>query len=597
MLKLKLFQRVETDTIRRTVSIYKQETMGDRKALLLGAIFITSQNFLNTVLLPLLISFFTQALIVHKESLRTPLVLLAGMVVCSVLAVIAGHIGFPALFNHEERIATKLHERSMHGLLAHSYSFFANNKVGALAGDTNTFSRSYIAVMDTVFLQANSILVNFVASLVIVAFIAPAMLPVLVLLTVVIVYESLRSYSSRSEYRNERKELQSKLFGTIADILGNQALVRMFGKAGHETAKVVRQRQHIEKTAHKEIAILQASSEVRLAYLFGFQTLTMALCLVLVHKNLLSVAALIFIITYLGRVTGSLFSINGIVRTLEQAFLDASKVTEILGMPVEITDRPDAVQLQVRKAVIALSDVSFAYNDAPDKPVIHNLTLTIPHGERLGLVGRSGGGKSTLTHLLLRYMDVTGGAITVDGQNIADVTQDSLRENISYVPQDSFLFHRSLRDNIAYGRKGATDKDILEAARKANALGFIEELPRGLDTIVGERGVKLSGGQRQRIAIARAILKDAPILILDEATSALDSESEVLIQDALWKLMEGRTAIVIAHRLSTIQKMDRIIVLDHGRIVEEGSHKELVNKKNGTYAKLWAHQSGGFIEE
>jgi ATP-binding cassette subfamily B protein len=197
---------------------------------------------------------------------------------------------------------------------------------------------------------------------------------------------------------------------------------------------------------------------------------------------------------------------------------------------------------------------------------------------------------------LLRFSDIDTGAIVIDGQNITTITQDDLRQQIAYVPQEPLLFHRSIHENIAYGKPEATEAEVRDAAEKANALEFIEKLPQGFETLVGERGVKLSGGQRQRIAIARAILKDAPILVLDEATSALDSESERLIQAALWELMKGRTAIVIAHRLSTIQRMDRIVVLDNGVIIEEGSHNQLL-KQNGTYAKLWAHQSGGFIEE
>jgi len=212
------------------------------------------------------------------------------------------------------------------------------------------------------------------------------------------------------------------------------------------------------------------------------------------------------------------------------------------------------------------------------------------------LVGHSGSGKTSLTKLLLRFRDVDGGEIAIDGQNIVEISQNDLREAISYVPQEPMLFHRSIRENIAYGKSGITDEEIAEAARKAHALEFIQKMPKGFETLVGERGVKLSGGQRQRVAIARTILKDAPILLLDEATSALDSESEILIQDALWKMMQGRTAIVIAHRLSTVQKMDKIIVLHDGKIIEQGSHKELLTRK-GAYAKLWAHQSGGFIED
>jgi len=228
---------------------------------------------------------------------------------------------------------------------------------------------------------------------------------------------------------------------------------------------------------------------------------------------------------------------------------------------------------------------------------MHYANLRLGCGKRSAVVGASGSGKTTLTKLLLRFADIDSGKITIDGQDISEVTQASLRAKIAYVPQEPLLFHRSVCENIAYGRPDATDTEIEEAAKKAGAYDFIVGLKDGFDTMVGERGIKLSGGQRQRVAIARAILKDAPILVLDEATSALDSESEALIQKSLETLMENRTSIVIAHRLSTIAKLDRIIVLKNGKIVEDGSHDELINKKRGGYAKLWARQSGGFIEE
>jgi ATP-binding cassette subfamily B protein len=214
----------------------------------------------------------------------------------------------------------------------------------------------------------------------------------------------------------------------------------------------------------------------------------------------------------------------------------------------------------------------------------------------VGLVGRSGGGKSTLTQLLLRMMDIDAGTIRIGGQDIARLRQADLRGIIAYVPQEPAMFHRSLRENIAFARPGATDAEILDAARAAHVTEFAENLPEGFDTLVGERGVKLSGGQRQRVALARAILRDAPILLLDEATSALDSESEVLIQEALWRIMAGRTALVVAHRLSTVARMDQLVVLDRGEIIEQGTHEELL-RREGTYARLWQHQSGGFLED
>jgi ABC-type multidrug transport system fused ATPase/permease subunit len=233
--------------------------------------------------------------------------------------------------------------------------------------------------------------------------------------------------------------------------------------------------------------------------------------------------------------------------------------------------------------------------DYQDNKVFQQLNLTIAAGQRLGLVGPSGAGKSTFVSLLLRQYDIESGSIEIDGQNIAEVTQDSLRAAIAVVPQEPALFHRTIRENIAYGKPDATDEEIIEVAKKAYAHDFITSLPLGYDTLVGERGVKLSGGQKQRIAIARAMLKNAPILILDEATSALDSESEVEIQKALHILMVGKTVIAIAHRLSTLREMDRIIVLENGAIAEDGTHDTLLTY-GGTYARLWAHQAGGFLE-
>jgi ATP-binding cassette subfamily B protein len=451
-------------------------------------------------------------------------------------------------------------------------------------------------VMDSLFLQASPIVVSYITSLVIVAFIAPIMLPILLLLTVLIVWNALYSFSLRAKYRNERKELMSKLFGNTADVLGNQTLVRMFGRSSNEVKGLTKQRRKIEDLAASEITIAENGAGSRLAILFVFQIATLLICMYLVSHSLLSIAALIFIITYLGRITNSMYSINSVIRTLEQAFIDSAKVTEIIYKTPEVRDIPHAATMKVKDASIEFKNVEFSYEEAREQIVFKNLNLSIKSGQSIGLVGRSGGGKSTLTHLLLRYMDIDKGHILIDGQDIAMVTQNSLRDNIAYVPQDPYLFHRSLRDNIAYGKPDATDAQIIAAARQAYALEFIDKLPNGLDTIVGERGVKLSGGQRQRIAIARAILKDAPILLLDEATSALDSESEIYIKQALEQLMKNRTSIVIAHRLSTIAKLDRIIVLDKGTIVEDGSHSELL-KRNKIYGKLWNHQSGGFLEE
>lgn len=289
-------------------------------------------------------------------------------------------------------------------------------------------------------------------------------------------------------------------------------------------------------------------------------------------------------------------SMHAMMQRINRALGDAVEMTRVLDEPRLVADDPDAPELKVTEGAIDFEHLSFAYRDAAaGDSVFDDLTLHVPAGQRVGLVGKSGSGKTTLTKLLLRLDDVQGGRVLVDGQDVSRCTQQSLRRQVAYVPQEALLFHRSIRENIAYGRPDATDEQIREAARLANALEFIDRLPHGFDTMVGERGVKLSGGQRQRVAIARAILTDAPILVLDEATSALDSESEALVQEALENLMRGRTSIVVAHRLSTVAALDRIVVLADGEIVEDGTHVQLV-EAGGEYASLWSRQTGAFLE-
>ena len=309
----------------------------------------------------------------------------------------------------------------------------------------------------------------------------------------------------------------------------------------------------------------------------------------------LSISTLVLIVNYSQNIMGDLWNIHSVFKSFNRIFGDAYEMTEILDMPDDVVDLPDAKALKVTAGAVAFDDITFRHHDAK-APIFANFTLDVQPGERIGLVGISGSGKTTLTKLLLRFADVDAGTITIDGQDIKHATQKSLRQSVAYVPQETALFHRSIAENIAYAKPDATIGEITRAAKLANAHEFIKDLPNGYDTLVGERGIKLSGGQRQRVAIARAILKDAPILVLDEATSALDSESEALIQDALKELMNGRTSLVIAHRLSTVANLDRIIVLNNGKIVEQGSHRQLL-KNGGPYAKLWSRQSGAFLEE
>jgi len=298
--------------------------------------------------------------------------------------------------------------------------------------------------------------------------------------------------------------------------------------------------------------------------------------------------------SYFAQTTRVMWEFNRIYRNLETALTDAAQFTELLLEPPAIVDANPVEPFAPRDSSVRFRAVRFAY---PSRPALFDgFDLTIGPGEKVGLVGRSGGGKTTLTRLLLRFADLEAGAIEIGGQSIATVPQSALRSFIATVPQEPAMFHRTIAENIRVGRPRATDAEVHRAAELAHAAEFITGLPDGYDTLVGERGVKLSGGQRQRIAIARTFLKDAPILILDEATSALDSESENHIQQALWTLMRDRTAIVIAHRLSTVRRMDRLVVLDAGAIVEQGQHDQLLAGR-GHYAMLWEHQSGGFLQD
>jgi ATP-binding cassette subfamily B protein/ATP-binding cassette subfamily B multidrug efflux pump len=316
-------------------------------------------------------------------------------------------------------------------------------------------------------------------------------------------------------------------------------------------------------------------------------------------KGFITVGEFVGAVYILQRLSGHTFTFLQMGQQIFQAIGTIKDAMPVMTTPPTITDRADATDLTVSRGEIHFDNIRFAYKSG--KPVVDDLSLTVRAGEKVGLVGLSGAGKTTLVNLLLRFYDIQDGAIRIDDQDIRDVTQASLRRNIGVIAQDVALLHRSVGDNIRYGRPEATEEDIAQASKVAKADAFIADLAdsegrRGYEAFVGDRGIKLSGGQRQRVAIARVLLKDAPILILDEATSALDSESEAAIQDKLNLVMEGKTVIAIAHRLSTIVRMDRIIVLDHGRIIEEGRPEELV-EQGGLFARLWKRQTGGFIPE
>ncbi|WP_159737487.1 ABC transporter ATP-binding protein [Vibrio atypicus] len=397
---------------------------------------------------------------------------------------------------------------------------------------------------------------------------------------------------------SEQADARSTMTGRIVDSYTNIATVKLFSHSKRETEYAETGMRGFLGTVYKQMRLVtgfDVAVEIT-NYLLVFSIA--ALSIFLWMDNSISIGAIAIAIALALRINGMSMWIMWEVGSLFENMGTVVDGMKTLSKPIDIQDKPDAKPIVVSEGGIEFDNVSFHYGDKT-KGVISNLNLNIKPGEKVGLVGRSGAGKSTLVNLLLRFHDVESGKIKIDGQVISDVTQDSLRAEIGMVTQDTSLLHRSIRDNILYGNPDASEEDLLRATKQAHAHEFVETLTDpfgnvGYDAQVGERGVKLSGGQRQRIAISRVLLKDAPLLILDEATSALDSEVEAAIQESLNELMQGKTVIAIAHRLSTIAAMDRLIVLDKGEVVEQGTHQELI-QGNGIYAQLWSHQTGGFI--
>jgi ATP-binding cassette subfamily B protein len=487
-----------------------------------------------------------------------------------------------------------LYVEAMDELLAKDLAFFHDNFAGSLTKRALGYARRFEDCFDVLAFQVIAKILPLTFVTVVLWSYSPLLILVLLgmlSITVALVVPRIRR---RRQLVNDREAAANVLAGHVADSIANAEPVRAFARERDEAEiHAANVREFGRKTLRSwdyqnfRVNIITAPMYV----LTNTLGLIVALHISLGTASSLETVFLTF--SYFATATRVMWEFNRIYRNLEGALTDAAQFTDLLLDPPLVQDVDSPAPFAPRDHSVELRDISFRHS--PSQPLLFDrFSLSVPAGTKLGLVGRSGGGKTTITRLLLRFKDVERGQILVGGQSIAEISQASLRDVIAYVPQDPAMFHRSIADNIRFARPRASDEEVRRAAALAHAAEFIQSLPDGYDTLVGERGIKLSGGQRQRIAIARAILKDAPILILDEATSSLDSESESLIQDALWTLMEGRTAIVIAHRLSTVRRMDSLVVLDRGRIIEQGSHENLL-ALGGIYASLWSHQSGGFL--
>ncbi len=498
------------------------------------------------------------------------------------------------LFNiMESRVMAKLKQNAFDYMIEHSYTFFANNFSGSLVQRVSRFSRAFENICDSIAFSLIPLIVTVVGSILVTWSIAPIISVVIICWVIVNTIFSISFSTWKLKYDTAVAAADSLTTGYLADTITNNNAVSFFTGKDFESVgfKKVSNEQSKKQLFSWRLGDLVDAVQTFLIFVAEFFVFYYAIKYW--GKGLITIGTFVLAQTYIIGLSQQLWGLNKIVRNLYQSFADSKEMVDILVTKHEIQDAPDATKLSVNSGEISFKDVSFDFGKGNE--VLSDLNITIKAGEKVAMVGPSGAGKTTFVRLIMRLYNLTNGSISVDGQDISKVTQESLRGSISFVPQDPLLFHRTLMENIRYGRRDATDEEVKEAARLAHCDEFIEKLPLQYETFVGERGIKLSGGERQRVAIARAILKKAPILIFDEATSSLDSYSESLIQDALENLMKNATTIVIAHRLSTVKKMDRIISMENGKIVEDGTHDELANKESGLYKKLWDLQVSGFI--
>ncbi len=520
-----------------------------------------------------------------------------------VLFVIVGFHALEWLFRRADHLTNNVFQpRVMASLLTdsydylqhHSFGFFANRFIGALVRKLTRLTRAFEVFADRVTWDLYHLVLAIIGPAIILATINGLLVALFVGWALLFIGLNVLFVRWKYRYDVARAQKDTEVTAVLADAISNHENIRLFDGFGHESARVRKVAGELQTLRTLTWNLDAISDAVQSALFIGIEFALMITAVRLWRQGVLTVGDFVLIQAYLLQLIHRLWDVGRYLRDLYESFSDAQEMVGILNTPHEVRDVPGAKPLVVGNGGIEFWQVNFSFQQT--RRVLADFTLAIAPGEKVALVGPSGAGKTSAMKLLLRLHDVESGKILIDGQRINRVTLFGLRSAIALVPQEPILFHRSLLENIRYGRRDATEAEVVAAAKAAHADEFIESFPEGYQTYVGERGVKLSGGERQRVAIARAILKSAPILVLDEATSSLDSHSESLIQDALKKLMAGKTVIVIAHRLSTIRQMDRIIVMEGGRITDEGTHEQLL-AKDGLYAMLWEIQAGGFLAD
>ncbi len=577
---------------------YVWPQMRKYKLLFFGAIgFFAVRVIFNSILRPFYLKYVIDAFSVAQiENIASHNLIynaIFWVLLAYVIGSIFGRTSRFLFFLFNANMVRDLRNFAFQKIEQNSYSFFSNTYAGSLVTKSRRLITSFERMSEVFIYSFVNLIIALTGSLIILtreSRVVGSVFFIFVLLNLAVVAVFVKK---KMKYDILSSEQDSKISGRLADVFSNILAVKFFSARENEIQSFSRHTEEGFKR-EKQAWFWAGRGEIANQLLnIIFQGVVLYIMVTLWAKGEVSIGTIVLVQMYMSTVGELLWELSGSLTGFMRAVSEMKEVVDIFEIKPDILNPENPEKSKMTKGNIKFNNVSFLYKNG--KEVLENFNLDIKAGERIGLVGHSGAGKSTVINLILRLMDVHQGSITIDDQDIRMVTQEDLRRVISYVPQESMLFHRSIKENIAYGKIGSTEEEVIASARKAHADEFISVLQKGYNTLVGERGVKLSGGERQRVAIARAMLKDSPILILDEATSSLDSISESYIQDAFNELMKGKTAIVIAHRLSTIQKMDRIIVLDAGKIVEEGTHSELLNKK-GFYANLWEHQTGGFLQ-
>lgn len=489
------------------------------------------------------------------------------------------------------RITMALETSAFRCLVGQSYNFFISAFTGSLVKKVSRYTRSFNQVFETLVWTFLPMTVSVIGVFWVLGQVNLFLASLFFIWFVAFVVANLLFARWKMKYDILKAEKDSQVSGALADSLSNNLNIKLFSASRYEENRYQGILGEWGSLQLKTWNLGEMNFAIQGIFMVMIEFGSMFVALQLLAQGKLTIGDLAMIQGYLMLFFENFWGLGRTIRDLYDAMADARDMVEILDKPSEVRDSSRAKRLHLTKGEIKFDNVYFSYSKT--RTVLNGLILDVHAREKVAIVGSSGAGKSTVVRMLLRFYDPNSGRILIDGQDVSLVRQDSLRENISLVPQEPILFHRTLLENIRYGRRDATDEQVMEAAKRAHCHGFIAELPQGYETMVGERGVRLSGGERQRVAIARAILKNAPILVLDEATSSLDSESEALIRDALEGLMKNKTVIAIAHRLSTIMQMDRIVVMEKGRVADTGTHQELL-EKGGTYSKLWKIQAGGF---